>query len=196
MKDKNCLYFSSASFETTPFPHFCTDSILSPDIATDLFSWFESTNEWDLSQTEFYEQYEFSFFDIDFPNKLIFLKENEAILSISNYLQRIFDLNTLKIVGITAHKLIDGQKIGIHNDFIGAEESHRMIIQINPYWTESNGGYLMLFHSSNAEDVSKIIKPLNNTAFGFEISDMSNHAVSRINDFSRYSLVYTYAENV
>jgi Rps23 Pro-64 3,4-dihydroxylase Tpa1-like proline 4-hydroxylase len=91
-----------------------------------------------------------------------------------------------------AHKLVNGQKIAIHNDFNNGDETHRLVIHINPHWKEENGGFLMLFSSSNAEDLSKIINPINNTAFGFEISSSSHHAVSKIYDYIRYTIVYTF----
>ena len=60
------------------------------------------------------------------------------------------------------------------------DETHRLVAHINPTWTDANGGYLMLFNSSNSEDVSKVIRPLNNSGFGFAISKDSHHAISKI----------------
>ena len=107
-------------------------------------------------------------------------------------MERAFNEDHLEIVGVVAHKLVAGQHIGIHNDFIGAEETHRLVLQFNPHWIEENGGYLILFNSGKVEDVSKIILPLTNTAFGFEISEASYHAVSKIMGPPRYSIVYTF----
>ena len=67
-----------------------------------------------------------------------------------------------------------------------------MLIQINPYWKEENGGYLLLFNSSDSKDMAKVVSPINNTAFGFEISKKSHHAVSKIYDFTRFTIVYTF----
>jgi Rps23 Pro-64 3,4-dihydroxylase Tpa1-like proline 4-hydroxylase len=103
-----------------------------------------------------------------------------------------FQVNILELVSVTAHKHVKNQSIGIHNDYIDNEETHRLVIQINSEWNEAKGGFIMLFNSSNAEDVAKVIRPINNSALGFEISQKSNHAVSKIHDFTRYSIVYTF----
>jgi hypothetical protein len=104
----------------------------------------------------------------------------------------MFRLTSFELVGITAHKLVDGQRIAIHNDFIEGEETHRFIIHLNPSWTEANGGFFMLFESDKVEGLSKIILPINNSAIGFEISQKSQHAVSEIHGIARYSIVYTF----
>lgn len=192
MTKQNIINLTQSIFEEQPFPFFCATSVLQNNLDNQLHRWFEETAIWDLTETEFYEQYEFSLFDIDLPLNLQSLIHDETIESISLEFKNKFNLEFLELVGITAHKLISGQHIGVHNDFINGEETHRLVIQLNPNWDESNGGFLMLFNSSNAEDISKIIQPLNNSAFGFEISKNSHHAVSKIYDYSRYSLVYTF----
>ena len=93
---------------------------------------------------------------------------------------------------VTAHKLIEGHKMGIHNDYIGEQETHRLVVQVNPFWTAEHGGYLMLFEANNPEKVSKLVQPLNNTAIGFEISKASYHAVSMVSKSPRYTVVYTF----
>ena len=93
---------------------------------------------------------------------------------------------------MVAHKLVNSQHIGVHNDYINGDETHRLVLHFNPDWKEENGGYLLLFNSSNANDISQVVSPLNNSAFGFEISKRSHHAVSKIYDFIRYTIVYTF----
>ena len=115
-----------------------------------------------------------------------------TIRVIRKTLSDAFKLNQLDLVAITAHKLIVGQSIRIHNDFIDEAETHRLIVQINSGWNEEDGGLFILFNSSNPEDIGKLIKPLNNGAIGFEISEYSNHAISKVYGASRYSLIYTF----
>ncbi|GAB2563501.1 cyclophane-containing peptide 2OG-Fe(II) oxygenase YhhC [Spirosoma areae] len=187
--------FSDTIVEERPFPHFCSKSVFSPALEKDLYSWLSSTIIWELTRTEFYEQYEFSLLHVKLPSKLRCLVEDGLINAIKAQMEATFEVNGLELAGATVHKLTDGQHIGVHNDFIGKEESHRLLIQINFNWTEDNGGYLLLFNSANAEDVSDIILPVSNSAFGFEISNKSNHAVSKVYDFSRYTLVYTFKQS-
>jgi len=145
-------------------------------------------------ETDFYEQYEFSLLQINLPQDLKFLTSEATLKYIERRYVEEFDINSLALVDVVAHKLVNEQRIGVHNDFIGDEETHRMVLHINPLWKEENGGLLLLFNSSKAEDISQIVKPLNNTIFGFEISRRSHHAVSKIYDYTRYTIVYTFKQ--
>lgn len=178
--------------ERDPFPHFSSAFALQDKLEDRLFDWFEETEAWTLAETDFYEQYEINMLGVDLPLHLQFLVSNEVIEAVKERYKANFQVGSLDLVGLAAHKLVDGQKIGIHNDFIGKEETHRLVIHINPTWTAENGGYLMLFRSGDVNDVAKIIQPANNTIFGFEISPYSHHAVSKIYDYTRYTLIYTF----
>ncbi|MDP2162069.1 MAG: cyclophane-containing peptide 2OG-Fe(II) oxygenase YhhC [Flavobacterium sp.] len=192
MSNETILNFSNISIDDSPFRHFSSVSALNGGLDKELFKWFEETDKWGYTETDFYTQYEFSLFDTDIPVPLECLLDRSFIIAIENEFKKVYNSSSLELVGVTAHKLVDGYKMGVHNDFIGEQETHRFLIQINSNWQENNGGYLMLFNSTNADDVSKIILPLNNTGFGFEISPKSYHAVSTVYDFCRYTLVYTF----
>ncbi len=192
MPETSCIDFSKIQRESNPFSHFYLTSVLREHLDKELFEWLEQTDAWQSVETDFYEQYEFSLQSVALPARLSCLVAEKTIRETRQTMQEIFLVEKLDLVGIVAHKLVEGQHIGIHNDFIEGEETHRLVIQINPHWTESNGGYLMLFNSQDVEDVSKVISPINNTAFGFEISKDSHHAVSKIYGLPRYSIVYTF----
>jgi Rps23 Pro-64 3,4-dihydroxylase Tpa1-like proline 4-hydroxylase len=98
----------------------------------------------------------------------------------------------LDLVEVTAHKLLPGQTIRIHNDYVEGGESHRLLIQLNRGWTDSQGGLLMLFDSSRIDDVRRVIRPLHASATAFAISAKSFHAVSTIRGGERYTLVYSF----
>lgn len=195
MNTAEMIDLSGAKVEKRPFPHFCAKSVFSPALERNLCHWLENALDWELTQTDFYEQYEFSLLHIPLPTKLGCLIEDKLVSTIREQLEVSFNVCSLELSGVTVHKLTDGQRIGVHNDFIGKEESHRLLVQINANWREENGGYLLLFNSSSAEDVSDIIRPVSNSAFGFEISTLSNHAVSTVYNFSRYTLVYTFKQS-
>ncbi|RZK44972.1 MAG: 2OG-Fe(II) oxygenase [Hymenobacter sp.] len=192
MRTASPIDFSIRQFATSPFPHFCSTAVFLPTLERSLFEWLHSTSTWELTKTTFYEQYEFSLLHSTLPVELQCLVDEKSLAMITAEMEIAFQVANLALVGVTVHKLTDGQRIGVHNDFIGKEESHRLIVQINSGWTEDHGGYLLLFNSSNAEDVSELILPVSNSAFGFEISAVSHHAVSTVYDFARYTLVYTF----
>ncbi len=192
MLNNNCIDLSSLSVEDQPFPHFCSTCALQHNLDRELYIWLENTDLWKLIETDFYEQHEFSLLNIQLPKYLECLISKETISFVEAKMKLAFKIESLDLVGVVVHKLVNEQHIGIHNDFIGGYETHRLVIHINPDWNEENGGFLLLFNSSNAEDISTVISPINNSAFGFEISNVSHHAVSKIYDFSRYTVVYTF----
>lgn len=192
MLNPNCIDLASLTVEDQPFPHFSSASALQNNIDLELYNWLVNTEHWKLIETDFYEQHEFSLLCVQLPKYLECLISRKTIEFIKAKFKTAFKIESFELVGVVAHKLVNEQHIGIHNDFIKGDETHRLVIHLNPEWNEEKGGFLMLFNSSNAEDISTVISPLNNTAFGFEISDRSHHAVSRIYDFSRYTVVYTF----
>jgi Rps23 Pro-64 3,4-dihydroxylase Tpa1-like proline 4-hydroxylase len=192
MKNSKIIDISSSNFEEHPFPHFISSNVLENSLDIALLNWFEETNLWGLTRTEFYEQYEFNLTEVEIPENLKCLIEENTIDDLLHCMKNSFQVHDLELVSVTAHKHVKNQSIGIHNDYINGEETHRLVIQINSEWSETKGGYIMLFNSSNAEDVAKVIRPINNSGLGFEISHNSNHAVSKILDFVRYSIVYTF----
>jgi Rps23 Pro-64 3,4-dihydroxylase Tpa1-like proline 4-hydroxylase len=192
MHEKGSIFLSPIAAEEKPFRHFSSDNAFDPERESLVCNWLEKTPEWYIAETDFYQQYEFNLFKINLSPELQFLKSEKTISAITETFKDVFRIAKIELLGIMAHKLTDGQRIAIHNDFINGEETHRMVIHLNNGWSAENGGYLMLFNSSNANDVAKIINPVNNFAFGFEISPRSHHAVSKIYNFSRYTLVYTF----
>jgi Rps23 Pro-64 3,4-dihydroxylase Tpa1-like proline 4-hydroxylase len=183
---------SNAAVSDNPFPHFTATHILPENNISELYNWFVNTTSWHLVETDFYEQYEFSLLSAAIPEHLQNLVSKGSMSLIEDLFKQRFGVKNLDLVDIVAHKLVNSQHIGVHNDFINGEETHRMVLHVNPEWKDEDGGYLMLFNSGNSQDLSKLVKPMNNTAFGFEISKRSHHAVSQINDFVRYTIVYTF----
>lgn len=194
MLETNCFDLEATQVEQSPFPHFCANSILNPKKVGEVFSWFQDTRIWHLVETDFYEQYEFSLLHTQLPENIKCLISEDTLNYIEQKYIREFKIHSMQLVDIVAHKLVNEQRIGIHNDFINGEETHRLVLHINPYWKEENGGLLLLFKSSNPADMEKIVRPINNTAFGFEISRQSHHAVSKIYNFTRYTIVYTFKQ--
>lgn len=178
-----------------PFPHLEIEEWLGSDLADTALEWLETTAPWSLKETSFYEQYEFSLLEFAPPDHLNDLVGAETIRQNSALIEKTFGVSGRDLVDITAHRLIPGQTIRLHNDFIGQEETHRLLVQLNRGWTTANGGLLMLFSSPRAEDVQAAIVPVHDSAFAFEISPKSYHAVSTISSGERYTLVYTFCEH-
>lgn len=197
MTNKQVINFSRINCYSEPFEYLTGSDVLDKRFGSELLQWLENCDAWKLVEKDFYEQYEFSFFDVTLPQHLSILREYSSLRNIKNEIEEIFETELSSKIDFTAHKLVPGQRIRIHNDFIPGQESHRLIIQLNRGWKQENGGLLMLFNSDEPSDVHKVIVPVHNSAVAFKISPSSNHAVSTIHEGGRFTLVYSFynAEN-
>ena len=176
-----------------PFPHFQVQDLLREGDAARLLVWFQADAPWKLVVEEFYEQYEFSLLSAPLPSDVEFLISPRFVAKVAYLLRDGFvEESELELTEIAAHRLTDGQTIRVHNDFIGDEETHRFLVQINAGWEAKQGGLLMLFNSRHPEDIAELVLPSHNSGFGFEISPNSFHAVSTIYGGQRFTLVYTF----
>ena len=55
-----------------PFDYFTGGDIFRDGFDLDLLEWLEQYDSWKLVEKDFYEQYEFSFFDVELPSDLSF----------------------------------------------------------------------------------------------------------------------------
>ena len=185
--------FEGASAATAPFPHAAVPAILARTDADAALAWLETDAPWQLRVASFYEQYEFSLTGLNIPSRVRGLTDPAFIEALRDFLRSsVGAVGDLELADICAHKLVPDQTIRIHNDFIGNEETHRILVQLNSGWAIENGGILMLFSSDRPEDVFSVVMPTHGSGFAFEISERSFHAVSTIRAGERYTLVYTF----
>jgi hypothetical protein len=188
----NPLDLSEASARERPFPCFTVPRVLSEELEQTLLRWFESAAPWRLTVMDFYEQYEFDFKDAVIPEGLETLFSEDALNQLRTRVGAILGVSLKPQIDITAHKLSRTQRIRIHNDARPDGETHRFLIQLNRGWDEANGGLLMLFRGPEVETLDDIILPTSRSAFGFEISHASYHAVSQVHQGDRYTLVFSF----
>lgn len=192
----NTVDLSIVNFQELPCAHLYSRSAFQNDIALDVIEWFKNKAPWKYVETDFYQQYEFNLMNVALPGELSFLISDVTIQSVQKIMMNAFKVPHMDLAEISAHKLVDGHSIRIHNDYIEGAETHRLIIQFNSGWYEENGGLFIFFNSSSPDDICKVVKPLSNSAIGFAISEKSNHAVSKVYDLERYSLVYSFRERI
>jgi hypothetical protein len=178
--------------QTAPFPHFLVDDCLDKELAAELLDWFERQAPWRLVETDFYEQYEFSLFDADLPQRLKTLVDPSSLAALRDTMSKAFGTAFKDRMTVVAHKLVRGHRIAIHNDFLDGEETHRLTVQVNRGLKDSDGGFFMLFNSCDAADVHKVLRPISGTGLGFEIGPHSYHAVSAVHGGERYTLVFSF----
>ena len=186
------LASQSKALELTPFRYGLIGGCMEQSLASAMLEWLEDGAPWKLRVADFYEQHEFSFDDVVLPDALAGSFSSHALEELRRHIEERFGVELSTRIDVTAHRLTHGQRIKIHNDFIPGEESHRLLIQLNRGWEDSNGGLLVFFNSNDPADVHRILRPLHNTGVVFEISESSLHAVTPIQAGNRYTLVLSF----
>src|SRR2546423_1623651 len=190
----NPLTLSSCECFVEPFPYFVSHQGFRPEASLEMLEWLEADAPWELVEAGFYEQYEFNFFDGRLPAHLAFFQAESFLAEVRARAAKIFQAELSERTDFNAHKLLPGQRIRLHNDFIPGQETHRLLIQLNRGWDDGQGGLLMFFNSATPTDIHKVIRPFHNSAVGFAISENSNHAVSIIHSGERFTLVFSFYE--
>ncbi len=188
------ISLSSIRFFSAPFQYFVSREAFDDASSLSILEWLETSAPWRLVETEFYEQFEFNFSDVRLPHLLSFLQEQSFLDDLRAKVERLFDITLCNRIDLNAHKLLSGQRIRIHNDFIPGQETHRLLIQLNREWSDENGGLLIFFNSPDPADMYSVFRPIHNSMIGFAISHKSHHAVSTIHNGERYTLVYSFYE--
>ena len=181
----------NCELEKAPFKHFHAIDVLDEPAA--LWSWLHDAGRpWKLVETDFYEQFELSLWDVKLPSNLAYLLEATFLEAFTDGMERIFAAKLRPEPEICAHKLVAGQTIRLHNDFLPRGESHRFLLHLNTNPLEY-GGLFILFAGDCPSKIVKIIKPTRNHALGFEISGESYHAVSTQHYGERYTVVFSFS---
>jgi len=178
--------------QETPFQHFGVERCVARRAEAALLAWFEQDAPWRLVETDFYEQYEFSLLHAARPASVVDLFSASALDALRRQIAETFRVQLAPRMDAVAHKLIPGQRIAIHNDYLVGQETHRLTVQLNHGLGEKDGGVFMLFNSFDAADVHSIYRPVSGSAIGFAIGPDSHHAVSRVHGGVRFTLVFSF----
>src|SRR5947207_2743221 len=119
---RSLLNLSSVERFSKPFDYFLSSQALKDNFSTTLLAWFETEAPWKLVETDFYEQYEFSFWDVKVPPELLALRGPNFLNELRTKNENLFKVELGSDVDVAAHKLIPGQRIRLHNDFISGEK--------------------------------------------------------------------------
>ena len=174
-----------------PFPYFTATAALGQDLSSCLLRWLEFDARWNLVEADFYEQHELCGTEGQLPEFVSSLRSPVFLDAVRQTMGDIFNRSFKSRIDWTVHKLLTGQRIRIHNDFLNTGETHRVVVHLNRGWSLAQGGFLMLFNSSNPVDIHRVLMPLTKSVVGFEISEKSNHAVSRVVNGERFAVVYS-----
>lgn len=190
------LQFREPQAVARPFRYTTYRSIFEQEAAVQLAEWFERGAPWRREVGRFYDQFEFNFVDANLPPELRWMTEDSTLAAVRSTMQAALGASFLKPMKLTAHKLIEGQGIGIHNDNAEGEETHRLIVPLSREWDDSSGGHLLLFRGGAREDLDRAVRPLFNTGFAFSLRAESYHAVATVNKGERYTLIFSFWEDL
>lgn len=183
--------FDSIRYDSQPFEHFSGRCKLTSS-CDEWLAWLETDAPWKLTETDFYEQYEFSLLQAPLAGAVARLACPETLQALRLRMARQFGQPLSERVDVTAHKLVAGQTIRIHNDYLPEGESQRLLLQLNRGWKPEYGGYLMFFGGPDPETVSKVVEPMHGSVQAFAVSPGSYHAVSTVHRGERYTVVYSF----
>ncbi|MDQ3747667.1 MAG: 2OG-Fe(II) oxygenase [Acidobacteriota bacterium] len=190
--ENQIIDFADIEFQNEPFDYFLLPKAFDDNQSLSVLKWLETDAPWNLVEADFYTQYEFSIDDVKLPEQIAFLYERYFLDYLVEQFEDLFSIKLKTKVDLTAHKLVNGHTIRLHNDFVPGQETHRLLIQLNRNWQDENGGFLLFFYSSAPEDVHRVVRPVHNSSVGFAITPKSNHAVSTVYNGERYTLVYSF----
>jgi Rps23 Pro-64 3,4-dihydroxylase Tpa1-like proline 4-hydroxylase len=185
------LAFDHVVRKTEPYAHIVSPRFYTEAFAGTLLDWLEAQQDWHLKEGILFEQYELGF------SRFTHCKEIEGLWD-GAVLARLRDAVTLAIgqpvsgrINIHAHKLVPGQFTNIHTDMI-PEETHRLVVQLTRGRADDSGGNLMLLTGSRPADMSVVFKQNSNSAVGFKLGAESFHAVGRVKEGTRFTVIYTF----
>jgi Rps23 Pro-64 3,4-dihydroxylase Tpa1-like proline 4-hydroxylase len=190
--ERQAINFSELEIQAEPFDYFILPVAFGEHESLSVLKWLETAAPWKLVEADFYTQFEFNFEDVVLPEEIAFLYKRNFLDYIIKQFEKLFSVKLTGRIDVTAHKLVQGHTIRLHNDFIPGQETHRLLIQLNRNWRDENGGFLLFFNSSDPKDIHRVIRPIHNSSEGFAISPKSNHAVSTVQAGERYTLVYSF----
>ena len=158
-----------SNFVRFPFEHFLGWTAL-PGGGAEWLDWLEKEAPWELTVTDFYEQYEFSLLRASLSPSVRCLAAPDTLSAFKHQMSKYFGQPLAERVDVTAHKLMPKQTIRLHNDYIPGGESHRLLLQLNEDWRPGHGGYLMFFNGPEPEMATNVIEPVSGSVQAFAIS--------------------------
>lgn len=119
---------SPIAARSAPFPHAVVHRLLASSLAERVLEWFEHEAPWRLRVESFYEQYELNLRQVGLPAHLRDLVTDATIDRLADRMLAPLTQDGLVLAEANAHKLLPGQTIKIHNDYVEGAETHRLLI--------------------------------------------------------------------
>jgi hypothetical protein len=203
MLKRECVNFDGAVVETSPFRHFTIENFVDEDVSSWLLQWFEQKAGWNTKSIAGLGK--FASADLhtcELGRRLDFLVGKPFLSHLRRKMGGLFGVELEGFVDLTANRMTRRQEIGVHNDVCTLPPAfrftHRLVVYVNHQYSEEFGGVLRLTNAlplSRSVPAQKRILPVHRSAFGFEISESSYHAIEPVLKGKRYSLSFTFYPN-
>ncbi|MFC0186436.1 2OG-Fe(II) oxygenase superfamily protein [Pseudarcicella hirudinis] len=197
-----------------PYNYAVLDNIFPLERLSELRSFLTGFSGWFFHKQSFFEVYELNLDEYEksdgvllkrtvpeeenisfsIPSDCSWVKDDSVINELRSFLEQEFLVPLDSTCSICINCLVEGQSIGMHNDAprIGFA-THRFVVNLNPDYVDSDGGHFYVLKKDGEKpEIEKMIRPIINTGFAFESSPASFHAVGKVKEGSRFSLIFTY----
>jgi hypothetical protein len=178
-----------------PYSYALLDHVFPLDKIESFVDYLYEATKWYSHEKVFHDKYKAHFDLIDFEKQDLlnhaWVKEDSTVYQLKSFIEQQFNINLEETHAVCVNKFVEGQSVEIHNDApqVGYS-SHRFIVNLNKNYEDANGGHFYVLNANR--EIKEIIRPIINTGFAFESSTESYHAISKIKEQNRFSLVYTF----
>ncbi|WP_318582165.1 2OG-Fe(II) oxygenase [Bacillus paranthracis] len=192
------IQFKETYIYQEPFKHVYIKEVLPPDIAKNILEWLGKTDLFLKRNENNNKSNEFIINSKDCPDHLKSFFSVQNLRIIKDKIQQIFEVTFKDEFTLSAVKHIKGNGTSIHSDYAKLEQrdenffTHRFLLYLNENWEKNDGGRLGIFLSKEPSSLIKAIPPLHNTGVGIAFGKNTYHAVEKINNKNRFSLVFTF----
>ncbi len=175
------------------------DDVVPVGLASELARFVHEERNWKLHEEWFFSQNDTAWIRRNYGRPPV----GESLPAITCLVNRgisLIESEMNAVVGnhytVIGHMMMPGQLVGIHNDSPeqdrGRLENFRFIYYVDDEFEDNKGGHLFIFNSRNESDVLEAVRPLFNSGVLIQLSDGSFHAVGRVRQGVRYSIVVSY----
>jgi hypothetical protein len=185
------LAFEPVYRRTDPYPHFVSPRFYTERFAATLLAWLESGADWRLKETPLFAQYDLGFSKFKHCAEIQDLWNPAVLARLRDEASRGFGVPVSGRINISAHKLVTGQHGSIHTDNEPGE-THRLVVQLNRGRANDSGGNLVLLSGPTPADMAVVFKQASNSAVGFGLGSASHHAIGRVREGTRFTVIYTF----
>jgi hypothetical protein len=172
----------------SPFPHLLLAGVLESDLESKCIDTLDAAS-WSTNSG--------GFFRFDSPSTIDPTSEVNELIgedfwnTLRLTYENLFGCS-LSMPVLDLHRYVKDCALGPHTDAVCREI--RMVLNLNDYWEEANGGVWVLASDSALRSNRVFLPPFSNSGFAFPTGTNSFHALSTFRSGSNYCLVARFSK--